>query len=74
MGNMSYCRFRNTKGDLEDCIGKLEELIENETNPKDGLSLEERGAMMGMKYICEQFIDLVSEAEELDLEDVKDEA
>jgi hypothetical protein len=25
MGNMSYCRFRNTLGDLEDCYENMEQ-------------------------------------------------
>lgn len=33
MGNMSYCRFRNTRGDLEDCLEAIDfrcELSEEE--------------------------------------------
>lgn len=28
MGNMSYCRFRNTLGDLQDCYESWEEATE----------------------------------------------
>ncbi len=29
MANMSYCRFENTANDLSDCLGAIEEAIEN---------------------------------------------
>jgi len=40
MGNMSYCRFRNTVKDLRDCyesMGNDEELSEEETEAKEEL-------------------------------------
>ena len=35
MGNMSYCRFRNTRNDLQDC---LEALMDNEELEKEEYS------------------------------------
>ncbi len=40
MANMSYCRFRNTKSDLEDCLDALRNCEE--------LSKEEHGACKRM--------------------------
>jgi hypothetical protein len=39
MGNMSYCRFENTLGDLADCYHNMddEELSETEKNAKKEL-------------------------------------
>lgn len=36
MGNMSYCRFENTSGDLEDCYDAMDEkdLSEGETKAR----------------------------------------
>ena len=46
MGNMSYCRFRNTYGDLRDC----REALDNETI--DSLSDDEREAALGLIELC----------------------
>jgi len=39
MGNMSYCRFENTLGDLEDCYDAMDEkaLSEGETKARKRL-------------------------------------
>ena len=40
MGNMSYCRFRNTLGDLRDCLSVMDEtthLGEEETAARQRL-------------------------------------
>ena len=46
MANMSYCRFQNTKKDLDDCITALENLDIN--------SKEEKKAA---KHMIENFLD-----------------
>jgi len=35
MGNMSYCRFENTYGDLKDCYDALEEKSLDELSEKE---------------------------------------
>lgn len=45
MGNMSYCRFRNTLGDLDDCWDHLEEDM-------DDLSDEEKMARKTLIKVC----------------------
>lgn len=44
MGNMSYCRFRNTLGDLEDCQDNMEEV--------ESLSEDEAQARKRLIEIC----------------------
>lgn len=46
MGNMSYCRFRNTLADLQDCYDALNE------NGIDELSDEEKRAAIKLINIC----------------------
>lgn len=53
MPNMSYCRFRNTKMDLEDCVYTLSDLMYNEEEP---LSPEEKAAADRMYEICQEYI------------------
>ena len=48
MSNMSYCRFQNTLGDLNDCV----ESLQNE----DVLSAEEAEAARDMASACEEFL------------------
>lgn len=54
MPNMSYCRFRNTKMDLEDCVYTLSDLMYNEEEP---LSPEEKAAADRMYEICQEYIE-----------------
>jgi len=49
MGNMSYCRFRNTERDLEDCI----EALQNDQISSD----EEWEAMKRMVNLCKEFLE-----------------
>lgn len=50
MANMSYCRFRNTKADMEDCLDALKD--------REELSKEEFGACKRMlKDIVEFLVD-----------------
>ena len=46
MPNMSYCRFRNTYGDLRDCVDALDE------KDADELSRKEQCALRGMLILC----------------------
>lgn len=61
MSNMSYCRFNNTAGDLQECFDAITEEILN------GEPLESRMELEGLQRI----LDLIEEIEEYreDLED-----
>ncbi len=48
MPNMSYCRFRNTLGDLRDCRDSLREPIDNR---------EEREARIDLVMLCKEILD-----------------
>lgn len=50
MANMSYCRFENTYGDLEDCVEALR-------NGKD-ISKSEKQYADRMRELCDEFIEL----------------
>ena len=54
MSNMSYCRFRNTEDDLDDCICALQEV----DLPQ---SKEECQAALRMQAKAELFIELMEE-------------
>lgn len=54
MTNMSYCRFRNTEDDLDDCIGALQEA----DLPQ---SKEECQAALRMQVKAKLFIELMEE-------------
>ena len=54
MTNMSYCRFRNTEDDLDDCICALQEV----DLPQ---SKEECRAALRMQAKAELFIELMEE-------------
>jgi hypothetical protein len=68
MSNMSYCRFENTSGDVQDCIHALEEAVENGETFADflkGLSSDhERHALKRMVNNCCKFVELYEEIEE----------
>lgn len=61
MANMSYCKFRNTKIDLADCVYTLEGIIDGEEKP---LSAEEMVAAKRMYDLCQEYIELFDEIEE----------
>jgi len=63
MANMSYCRFRNTYGDLYDCVRALKE------EGLNSLSEEERRAADNMYMLCTNF---VSHYEEQAFEEIED--
>lgn len=52
MANMSYCRFRNTRLDLRDCVDEMEQhgFLEDMD-----LSGEEQHAMNAMYLLCKRF-------------------
>ena len=53
MGNMSYCRFQNTRSDLEDCRDALDEMGQD----IESLSDEEREAAADLIDICRHITD-----------------
>ena len=57
MSNMSYCRFRNTLYDLQDCVGAIEsgELTD------EGIDSSELNALIEMRDLCEYFVGNLSE-------------
>ena len=57
MGNMSYCRFRNTLSDLQDCVNAIEmgELTD------EGIDHSELTALMEMRDLCKYFVEHLSE-------------
>ena len=68
MANMSYCRFRNTLQDLQDCSNALQEIIDNGGVDDYGekLNFEERRAASNMYDLCREFIDIYEEFEEIE--------
>lgn len=56
MGNMSYCRFRNTVEDLEDCYDNWE-AVEHRGEDDAVVSEEELRARKRMLKICQNIID-----------------
>lgn len=61
MSNMSYCRFRNTLSDLEDCHEAL--VDEEEFGNMDG---EESAAMVKLIELCgDIFVEFGDELDEL---------
>ncbi|NCA18128.1 MAG: hypothetical protein EBS90_14000 [Betaproteobacteria bacterium] len=59
MANMSYCRFRNTKTDLADCVGAMKDLaeaLEWEPEAAENLSEDEEYAAFQMEALCEKFL------------------
>ena len=54
--NMSYCKFQNTRTDLQDCTYTLDELLNDGTEEPD-LSPEELQAMKNMIDIAGEFIE-----------------
>lgn len=58
MANMSYCRFENTLRDLQDCVGALQEALDEGmtlTEFKASLNEYERSALVRMLSTCEEF-------------------
>lgn len=53
MGNMSYCRFRNTLQELEDCW--------NNWDTNEDISTEELRAREKLLKVCEKIVDSYKE-------------
>lgn len=62
MANMSYCRFRNTSIDFEDCINGLNDIINGED---DALSFDERCAAERLYRMCEEYMEAFEEMNDL---------
>lgn len=63
MANMSYCRFRNTQIDLNDCVGKIQDIVWGECD--DDVSSEEKRAAKQMYDLCQEYISLYEEWQEM---------
>ena len=57
MSNMGYCRFRNTREDLQDCFENIDDSLENK---------DEARARIKLVKICEKIVNAV------DLEDLEE--
>ena len=60
MANMSYCRFQNTSGDLQDCIDDIDERLGNNLLDEydEKLSHEELRAMRDMVEKARYFFEI----------------
>lgn len=65
MGNMSYCRFRNTRNDFADCVYTLEDMVNEEINCE--MSIDEKNAALGMYDLCKEYIEYYEELVEKDI-------
>lgn len=63
MGNMSYCRFQNTLGDLRDCMNHI-------TDEK--LSRDEKDARLALVELCHEIVDEYESAEMQDVDEGED--
>lgn len=63
MGNMSYCMFENTEGDLSDCVDRMQDGIDLED-----MSDTEKRAMRDMNELCRQFMESYAEDYEEEIE------
>lgn len=67
MSNMSYCRFRNTAGDIADCADALESLLCG--GGDEPLSYEEKAAAKRLILRCQDIVLLVKETAGVNVED-----
>lgn len=61
MSNMSYCRFRNTLTDLNDCLFEMDNGIEN------SLSRDESKAFAELVEVCRLIADKYDDADYYEL-------
>ena len=61
MGNMSYCRFENTVGDLQDCVEALENFDAQEEKGYQNLSDREKRKADEMRELCEEYLRVYDE-------------
>jgi len=55
---MSYCRFRNTSGDLSDCLDAMEEMLYNDGRDDYNEALSQ-SELRAMESIFEYALDIV---------------
>ena len=67
MSNMSYCRFQNTAGDLEDCADALIELLDKKVTP---LSRRELEAAKDLVATCQRIVDRVADENSTDRDEL----
>ena len=70
MGNMSYCRFQNTSGDLRECKDALEDLISGDSGP---LSMDETHAARRLACTAVDLVLILLEAAGKEIPDVLEE-
>ena len=71
MSNMSYCRFRNTEQDLQDCYDAVSDLINDKEQRKE-LYLYSRDEFRALQRLVEIARDFAIEAEDI-LDYIEDE-
>ena len=62
--NMSYCRYRNTLNDLNDCFEQMD--IEYSEDGEDDLSIEESRAKENLIELCAQITDQFNDEYEVE--------
>ena len=74
MSNMSYCRFRNTAQDLQDCFCATEEIINDREVRKEFYlySREEYRSLVEMADMAREFAEYAEQALDM-IEDEKNE-
>lgn len=65
MSNMSYCRFRNTATDLQDCVDALEEISVGDA---EALSQEELEAAKRLASTALEMLRLIAEKADIDID------
>lgn len=66
MANMSYCRFHNTAHALVDCVGAMEDAIQEGMNLEqfvEHLSSDERRAFYNLIRLCDRIKETADELE-----------
>lgn len=58
MSNMSYCRYRNTLMDLQDCEEALQEEIDNDVILEDELGSDELRARKHLIQLCKDIAEM----------------
>ena len=71
MSNMSYCRFRNTEQDLQDCYDAVSDLM-NDGDQRKELCLYSRDEYRALQRMVEIARDFITEAEDV-LDIIEDE-
>ncbi len=63
MGNMSYCRFRNTLEDLRDCRDHIADGVQTEetTGEENAISTDEAKARSKLIKVCQEIVETAEE-------------